>query len=154
MAQNPRSCLREASLWYPEVPAINLHFNGESFTGQDPFSVGYHPLAWVRFGGSAGKNLAHIRGVLVRFSHRRLQGVRFFYDKRCGHMPATELGHFLNEFVRLTNNIPADDSLFQIDGAGGERIQAMSVGILHYQDVDDTTAEFFRHGVIKCIKVT
>lgn len=149
------------------MPATRLHVNEGSFTGQDPLSVGYHPLAWIHFGGSAGKKLPHIRGVMVRFSHRRLQGVRFLYDddcevcpdyERCAYcksrQPVNELGHFVDAFTRLIDNIPADDTRFAIDGAGGERIQAMSVGILHYQDVDDNTTAFFRHGVIKCIKVT
>lgn len=138
----------------PPKPAISLHFNEFSFTGQEPFSVGYHPLAWVHFGGSAGNNLAHIRGILVRFTHRRLQGIRFLYDNGGGMMPTTELGHFTDPLLYINDPRPPEDSRFRIDGAGGERIESMSVGILHYPDVDDTTAAFFRHGVIKCIKVT
>ncbi|KAI2629534.1 cyclin-like F-box [Hypoxylon sp. NC1633] len=137
--------LRHAALWYPDVPPTSLMLNKDSFTGQDPLSAGYQPLSWIHFGGSAGKSLCHIQGILAQFSDS-LHGLQFVYDEAHGSRYSDKLGRCKETSLR-------SGPLFPIDGPGGERIEMVCVGTRRNQIVHATTPVFLQHGVLKCIKV-
>jgi hypothetical protein len=136
--------LRQAALWYPHIPPTDLCLNDDSFSGQDPLSAGYQPLSWIHFGGLAGESLAHIQGVQAQVTDR-LHGIQVIYDKVHKNGCSDKLG-------RCTAAALASGPLFPIDGAGGERIEQISVGTRCYPD--DTNFAFRRHGVVKCLEVS
>ncbi|GBF62029.1 hypothetical protein TMEN_4553 [Trichophyton mentagrophytes] len=55
--------LRSKAFWYPSIPSPELCLNDQSFSGKDPLTAGYHPLAWIHFGGPKGAYLKHVTGV-------------------------------------------------------------------------------------------
>ncbi|KAJ3497627.1 hypothetical protein NLG97_g1750 [Lecanicillium saksenae] len=132
--------LRQTAVWYPEPPPENLVLNEESFTGIHPLSTGYKPLSWIQFGGEKGNQLPLLRGLLSNFDEV-LYGFRFTYD-------SVEEETYNPDPVRLgqlRNSLVPDASLFTIDGAGGERICSLTVGIR--KDEEDESPAFLRHGI-------
>ncbi|KAL9127866.1 MAG: hypothetical protein Q9217_003331 [Psora testacea] len=137
--------LRRAALWYPSVPSKELFLNEGSFTDQNPFRTGYRPLIWIHFGGQRGRYLEHIVGLSAEYLHR-LHSLEFIYND-----------HLRKESV--TGKLGCGDTdhlsscpMFTIDGAAGERIEVIEVGI--HQNKDDRAYDFLKYGILKSIKIT
>lgn len=132
--------LRDVELWFPVIPGHNLFLNDYPALMADY----YRPLCWVSFGGPGGKSLKSLKGMStcgirnichIKFSHKtnyipaqiRNQSVYpIFYDKPTTH--------------------------FSIDGAGGEIINAVEVGLEYY--TSPTSYRFAKHGALTSLKVT
>ena len=135
---------RQAGLWYPHVPPKDLWLNEGSFTGQDPLRAGYRPLVWTHFGGQRGKYLQHIVGLFADYLHR-LHFLEFVYsDAACQEGMVGKLGR------GDSSDLPSS-SIFVVDGAAGERIESVEVGL--YQSPNHKAYEFLKHGIPKYIKV-
>ena len=137
--------LRQAALWYPHIPPKDLCLNEGSFTGQNPLRTGYRPFIWNHFGGRRGKYLKHIVGLSAHYSHR-LHSLEFVYsDAACKEGMVGKLG--CDDSGHLPSN-----STFVVDGAAGERIEAIEFGL--YQSQNHRAYDFLKHGIPKCIKVS
>ena len=118
----PRLSLRYSALWYPDIPPSGgLLLNEDSFTGDDPLVTNYRPLSWIHFGGKTGKSLDHVQGIRIQFSGV-LYGLQFVYDEASTEDRFEKLGCCSDEVVSYRPRFP-------IDGAGGERINSISVGM-------------------------
>ncbi|KAM3482561.1 hypothetical protein MY8738_003910 [Beauveria namnaoensis] len=135
----PMTSIRRIALWYPSVPPYYLLLNQNSFTYQGPLSAGYQPLSWIQFGGEAGKSLKHVQGLLVRFSYS-LFGLQFIYNESHGTRYSEVLG-------RCTER----DTFFSIDGAGGERIDLIHVGL---REMDEDSPNFVVPGSVQYLEMT
>ena len=113
--------LRQAALWYPNIPPNKLLLNEKSFAGQGPLSANYRPLCWIHFGGPGGKSLDYVQGNLVQFSHG-LHGLQFVYDEAYGRRHSDKLGRCKEQESQFK-------PLFPIDGVKGERIDSVHVGM-------------------------
>lgn len=135
--------LRRTALWYPSVPPDDLMLNEGSFTGQDPLSTVYQPLCWIHFGGKEGKSLKHVRGLVTQFLNG-LHGLGFLYDEAHEKSVYDKIGR--------SKGGELEDTIFSIDGAGGERIDLVHVGIRRYGHHDEF--RFVQHGIVRCLKVS
>lgn len=145
-SQSKDMSLRRAAIWYPEPPSDDLLLNDNSFTGLRPDPTTYQPLSWIQFGGRGGGNLSHVQGVLVLFDDALL-GLQFIYDRA---VPGT--GTSTSErFGRCGSTDMEEASLFSIDGAGGERITSISVGLRVYEN--DNYPNYYHHGVVQYLTV-
>ncbi|KAM3553587.1 hypothetical protein ARSEF4850_006846 [Beauveria asiatica] len=134
--------LRRIAIWYPEVPPEDLVLNDSSFTGLRPVSTTYQPISWIKFGGQRGKNLPHVKGVMIKFGVF-LSALQFVYD-----CDVPDTGNATSEkFGRCGPSEMEGASLFSIDGAAGERIISISVGLAVYENSD--YPEHLRHGIIQ-----
>ncbi|KAL9096797.1 MAG: hypothetical protein Q9163_006413 [Psora crenata] len=133
--------MRNTALWFPTIPDQKLHLNESSFTGELPSTSGYHPLAWILFGGSDGNELSTVTGVTVlcggiigsiEFTHATTQNGKQKLGRRRPHGSA-RFHHFT------------------IDGPGGEIITELATS------VEQSTAEgvwsFLKHGLLNSFKV-
>lgn len=137
---------RRAAIWYPDPPPDDLILNASSFTGLSPDHNIYQPLSWIHFGGQRGRNLAHVQGIRVLF-HGSLCGLQFVYD-----CEVPETGALTSERFGRCGETPSERaSLFSIDGAGGERISSISVGLYVFER--DDLADYHRHGIVRYLKV-
>lgn len=135
--------IRRIALWYPSLPPDGLVLNDNSFTGQHPLSSGYQPLSWIHFGGKEGKSLKHVRGLLVQFSYG-LHGLQFVYDEAHEKRVSDKLGRCKE------SELPG--TLFSIDGAEGERIELVHIGMRCHEHAN--VPAFLRHGILECLMVT
>ncbi|KAL9101967.1 MAG: hypothetical protein Q9163_002825 [Psora crenata] len=126
--------LRDAALWYPDIPEPGLHLNDDCFTGEDP-SARYRPLHWTLFGGPGGIYLRSLTNISVTFKlcwgGAYLRGIEFHYNT--DEVPA--------ELRKLGRYRPTGDDRvvrFPIDGPGGEIIETVEVYVdmqgLHDED--------------------
>ncbi|KAK8147694.1 hypothetical protein G3M48_001212 [Beauveria asiatica] len=139
--------LRHIATWYPEVPPEDLVLNDSSFTGLRPVSTTYQPISWIKFGGQRGKNLPHVKGVMIKFGVS-LSALQFVYD--CD-IPDT--GNATSEkFGRCGPSEMDGASLFSIDGAAGERIASISVGLAVYENPG--YPDYLRHGIIQYLTMS
>ncbi|KAM3466065.1 hypothetical protein NHJ6243_001142 [Beauveria neobassiana] len=140
--------LRDTAVWYPKVPPEDLVLNDGSFTGLRPVSTTYQPISWIKFGGQRGKNLPHVKGVMIKFDNASLSGLQFVYD-----CDVPETGNAASEsFGRCGPSKMEGASLFSIDGAAGERITSISVGLAVYENPD--YPEHLRHGIIQYLTMS
>ncbi|KAM3509399.1 hypothetical protein MY10362_000638 [Beauveria mimosiformis] len=139
--------LRHIAIWYPEVPPEDLVLNDSSFTGLRPVSTTYQPISWIKFGGQGGQNLPHVKGVMIKFG-ASLSGLQIVYDR---DVPDT--GDATSErFGRCGPSKMEGASLFPIDGAAGQRIASISVGLAVYENPD--YLEYLRHGIIQYLMIS
>ncbi|KAM3533954.1 hypothetical protein MY4038_002832 [Beauveria bassiana] len=140
--------LRRIAIWYPEVPPEDLVLNDSSFTGLRPVFTTYQPISWIKFGGQRGKNLPHVKGVMIKFDNASLSGLQFVYD-----CDVPETGNAASEsFGRCGPSKMEGALLFSIDGAAGERITSISVGLAVYENPD--YPEHRRHGIIQYLTMS
>ncbi|EJP66353.1 F-box domain containing protein [Beauveria bassiana ARSEF 2860] len=140
--------LRHTAVWYPKVPSEDLVLNDGSFTGLRPVSTTYQPISWIKFGGQRGKNLPHVKGVMIKFDNASLSGLQFVYD-----CDVPETGNAASEsFGRCGPSKMEGALLFSIDGAAGERITSISVGLAVYENPD--YPEHLRHGIIQYLTMS
>ncbi|KAM3477897.1 hypothetical protein MY8738_006213 [Beauveria namnaoensis] len=140
--------LRHTAVWYPKVPPEDLVLNDGSFTGLRPVSTTYQPISWIKFGGQRGKNLPHVKGVMIKFDNASLSGLQFVYD-----CDVPETGNAASEsFGRCGPSKMEGASLFSIDGAAGERITSISVGLAVYENPH--YPEHLRHGIIQYLTMS
>ncbi|KAM0665891.1 hypothetical protein ACQRIU_005235 [Beauveria bassiana] len=140
--------LRHTAVWYPKVPPEDLVLNDGSFTGLRLVSTTYQPISWIKFGGQRGKNLPHVKGVMIKFDNASLSGLQFVYD-----CDVPETGNAASEsFGRCGPSKMEGASLFSIDGAAGERITSISVGLAVYENPD--YPEHLRHGIIQYLTMS
>ncbi|KAM3455409.1 hypothetical protein MY3296_002389 [Beauveria thailandica] len=138
--------LRRIAIWYPEVPPEDLVLNDSSFTGLRPVSTTYQPISWIKFGGQRGKNLPHVKGVMIKFGFF-LSALQFVYD-----CDVPDTGNATSEkFGRCGPSEMEGATLFSIDGAAGERITSVSVGLAVYENPDH---EYLRHGILQYITMS
>ncbi|OAA77621.1 Cyclin-like F-box [Akanthomyces lecanii RCEF 1005] len=129
--------LRHTAIWYPSPPPDNLLVNEDSFTGMDPLTTRYQPISWVHFGGDRWDRLPLVQGLLSLRAYG-LHGLQFKYDDT-----ADEMGDARP--VRLGRLDESELPLFTIDGADGERICSLSVGL--EQDTQNVHGlDLLRHG--------
>lgn len=92
--------------------------NEQCFTGPDPLSVDYQPMTVLHFGGVSGNSLKTIRGIQTGDG---LKGMSIVYDDTHPEQQPIKMG--------CTAHFPSPpEDIFEIDGAGGERITSVSVG--------------------------
>lgn len=144
MPEAQKPSLRDAALWYPSVPNVDLCLNEASFTGEPPSASRYRPLAWILFGGPEGVWLRHLTQVSVRCD-AHLYDIEFHYDTDWLTGAEVKLGR-----RHLISN--PEPLRFHVDGRGGEIITALA-----------TTSErvnregvwsFYRHGKLSSIEVS
>ena len=141
--------LRQEALWYPNVPPKAFFLNEESFADQDLLSDGYRPLIWTNFGGSRGEGLEHIVAISVPRSADRVLGLQVVFDDTRDTTKSSKLGCY---DVRLTR----PHTVFTIDGAGGERLVSVQVGIHKPKaQVPADRHHLYEHNVLlKSVKVS
>ncbi|PMB73364.1 hypothetical protein BM221_000785 [Beauveria bassiana] len=139
-SQAQPTSIRRTALWYPSVPPDCLLLNQNSFTDQDPLSAGYQPLSWIQFGGEAGKSLKHVQGLVVQFSYC-LHGLQFMYNESHGTQYSDKLGRCTERKLR--------DTFFSIDGAGGERIDLIHVGL---REMDEDSPDSVVPGTVQYLE--
>ena len=136
--------IRQAALWYPTVPPEELCLNEASFTGQNPLCTEYRPLIWIRFGGQRGSCLSHVVGLSVQY-YWHLHSVEFIYEGLHSEGPPSKLG-------RCDPKELLPSPTFAINGAAGERVESIEVGIEQHQH--PRAYDFLKHGLLKAIKVS
>lgn len=137
--------LRRAAIWYPNIIPHGLVLNEDSFTGENPLSTGYQPLSWIHFGGRDGTAMPQVRGIQAKFTHYVL-GLQVIYNEAHERRYSDILGP--GGEIPLSGTSPP----FPIDGADGERIDSVSVGIRRYTDTD--IPSILRHGLLDYIEVS
>ena len=109
--------------------------NEQCFTGPDPLSVDYQPMTVLHFGGVPGNRLKIIGGIQ---SGDGLKGMHVVYDDAHAEQPTMRMG--------CTAHFPSPpDDIFEIDGAGGERITSVSVGTMEAA-VPQDRLDFYKGG--------
>ncbi|KAJ9352849.1 hypothetical protein DTO027B9_5597 [Paecilomyces variotii] len=137
---------RQNALWYPHIPPPNLCLNEGSFMGEDPLISGYQPAYWTLFGGSDGHELAHLTAISVDMLSYRM---KFFYQD--GQLPCVtfRLGYdpsgFIDEYF-IDEYFIEKESMFFIDGPGGERIDSLQVAV-QVPTSDQNPHHRFKQGV-------
>lgn len=115
--------------------------NDESFTGENPSSVGYQPLFWIHFGGPGGYYLNRVTGVSV-YCLWGLHILEFHYNTTYGPAGANKLGRSKTTDVSKILKFP-------MDGAGGELIETVEVTLVRYQA--ENAYSFVEHGKLNSI---
>ncbi|KAI0451515.1 hypothetical protein F5B21DRAFT_516677 [Xylaria acuta] len=113
-----KDTLRSSGLWYPDIPGSALSLNESSFFLRSNFVRGYKPLFWTNFGGPGGKYLSHLIQISVGWWNG-IHHIDFRYDI---DVPA-EYGSLGRCPPRITSRF-----YFDIDGPGGEIINAIELG--------------------------
>ncbi|KAJ6787713.1 hypothetical protein PWT90_08495 [Aphanocladium album] len=132
-AQSPAltQSLRKSAIWYPELP---------------PRKYCYQPLSWIRFGGDSGSRLPLVQGLTPNFIFKP-NGLRFDYENTVDEMRNASLW----TLGSVDNDQPVNLPVFAIDGAGGERISSVSVGL--GRESEDGGPDFLRHGTLEYLAV-
>lgn len=117
--------------------------NDQSFTGQDPLTAGYQPLAWINFGGPKGVYLKHITGVCVT-GPGNICTIEFEYDIDLP-VEIRKLGRRKVTNFSIMNR-------FKIDGPGGEYITNIDASIIRVEG--KKVYPFYRWGKLFSFKVS
>ena len=81
----------------------------------------YLPMCWIYFGGS---NLKHVTGILFQTdAPDAIYGIKIVYDDHISNDDST------TKLGRRTEYQNSYDTLFSIDGEGGERITSVHIGL-------------------------
>lgn len=120
--------LRHRGLWYPDIPSPRLSLNESSVSGVDLHKYRFHPLFWTMFGGAGGMRLSHLTSISVLFNSC-IRVIRFGYHGNEAEqgVHTTELGRYRPGELEETGETRTES--FRINGAGGERISAISLRI-------------------------
>ncbi|EGD99690.1 hypothetical protein TESG_07031 [Trichophyton tonsurans CBS 112818] len=127
----------------PKMPLPELCLNDQSFTGQDPLTAGYQPLAWINFGGPKGVYLKHITGVCVT-GPGNICTIEFEYDIDLP-VEIRKLGRRKVTNFSIMNR-------FKIDGPGGEYITNIDASIIRVEG--KKVYPFYRWGKLFSFKIT
>lgn len=118
--------------------------NESSFTGIKPLDTVYEPISWIHFGGCRGDRLPQITGLRCLFKSA-LYGLEFIYNGEVynGAMVVDSMREH-DQFGSIRDrNSEEPVTIFTIDGAGGERVCSLTVGINRYS----------RHGALRYYSV-
>ncbi|PLN80417.1 hypothetical protein BDW42DRAFT_114121 [Aspergillus taichungensis] len=112
---NHEKSLLHTALWYPDVPTHGLHFTDTQNGVLRPYHA---PLMWTSFGGPAGINLRHLRGISVQDrAYPLIRGIKLNFD---ANVP-DECSHVLGVYSLQCDDFRVTN--FAIDGPGGEIIE-------------------------------
>lgn len=109
------------ALWYPSVPAHDLHLNEEFLFGARRCTVGYEPLIWAQFGGHKGTDLPHLREIRLN-SFGELDTIEFEYGQTSRPIHTITLGRAEMAGWCRTETL-------SVDGPGGEFIESVYASI-------------------------
>lgn len=131
-AELPEPGLRDAAVWYPSLPGpVDMH--EQSFPPVKQYLAGYKPLFWVHFGGPGGRLLQHLVRIKTYTIGGAFHRLEFFFNK-----PVPTACRVLS---LVPNGYPWHTDDFEIDGPGGERIDAVEVGYGPGYNPDDDPRE-------------
>jgi len=119
MPEHPQhASLRCAALWYPDVPPPAINLNENAFVPLSPYTWGFKPLFWTRFGRPGGVYLQHLLRLIVNYVGH-VTRLDFSFDtevppecRRFGRREETDYGELIG---------------FPIDGPGGEIIDRVKI---------------------------
>ncbi|KAK4130693.1 hypothetical protein BT67DRAFT_390544, partial [Trichocladium antarcticum] len=118
-AELPEPGLRDAAVWYPSLPGpVDMH--EQSFPPVKQHLAGYKPLFWVHFGGPGGRLLQHLVRIKTYSVGGAFHRLEFLFNK-----PVPTACRVLS---LVPNGYPWHTDDFEVDGPGGERIDAVEVG--------------------------
>lgn len=139
--------LRDAGVWFPQIPGRNLCLNEKEFPQRDSHMIGYRPLIWTLFGGPGGIYLQHLVAISVHLD-TQIPGIEFHYDDPTIPEENSTLGrHKCEKFYGC-----GDPTEFKIDGATGERINAVQVRLMAYEGENDY--DIYDQGALDSFKVS
>lgn len=128
-AQMPDPSLRrpllETALWFPSAPPPHLSMRSLHLTNHKPFPSSYEPYIYALFGGPRGTYLPLLTGLNFNWRSRSLWTIDFQYkysDPSIIPSSCSRLGR-----VKFNAKRPRETD-FDIDGPGGEVINAVEVG--------------------------
>lgn len=136
--------LRNAGIWYPEIPGPDLCLHEQSFPPLDLYLDGYKPpLFWCHFGGPGGMYLSHLTRISATWSCG-IRRMEFCFN--------TEVPAEFRSLGRLEAEASQKDFDFIIDGPGGERIE--SIEICHeYHDPERPRGWLVTEGALRWCQV-
>ncbi|KAK3306367.1 uncharacterized protein B0T15DRAFT_395083 [Chaetomium strumarium] len=111
--------LRHSALWYPDVPPPAVGLNEDCFMPLPPYTNGFRPLFWTRFGGPEGRYLRNLTKVTVRLFHG-LRRIDFSFDTE-------EVPTGCRSFGRYGDTEDLEAIEFPIDGPRGEVIDRVQI---------------------------
>ncbi|KAK2592000.1 hypothetical protein QQS21_010303 [Conoideocrella luteorostrata] len=134
--------LLNSALWYPHIPYDGLDMNEGSFTARETAITRYNPTCWTMFGGPSGIYLRSLTGVSITANAGCLMTMEFHYNSEDVPLKCRKLG-------KCTPSEYAKTVHFEIDGPGGEIINALTVNVRQYP-----TAELWYYipGVLESFK--
>lgn len=111
--------LMQNALWFPEKPPEDLHFSDMPSYGIDPLATNFRPFKWTLFGNKDGSCLPSLTGIDVGSVRSNRFPAFFFYyndESKCSSSLDLGSGWYTKDH-------------FEIDEAGGERIQSVQAVI-------------------------
>ncbi|KAI9680622.1 MAG: hypothetical protein M1817_004062 [Caeruleum heppii] len=137
--------VREAALWFPNIPPEHFDLNEENFIGRSAKLAEYTPLVHLNFGGNNGEQLRSLVRISVLCGDSTIYGIEFHYT---GDLKSQILGHFCPEPMSWSKEETFD---FSIDGTGGEVIVGMDVDV---EDEDEEKSSAgWRYGALRSFQV-
>ncbi|KAI3534381.1 F-box domain-containing protein [Colletotrichum filicis] len=133
--------LRNMGMWYPEVPGPDLCLNETSFAPREHYLDGFKPLFWTSFGGPGGAHLRTLNNIRVVLGRAGIYRMDFTYN-----VPELDRTFGCQMPGDLTKEI-----IFEIDGAGGELINAVEI-LQENVDPEDAYTWMVEEGFIAAFK--
>ncbi|KAK1478299.1 oxidoreductase, partial [Colletotrichum tamarilloi] len=133
--------LRNMGMWYPEVPGPDLCLNETSFAPREHYLDGFKPLFWTSFGGPGGAHLRTLNNIRVVLGRAGIYRIDFTYN-----VPELDRTFGCQMPGDLTKEI-----IFEIDGAGGELINAVEI-LQENVDPEDAYTWMVEEGFIAAFK--
>lgn len=134
--------LRDCAFWYPEIPGNELHLNDDYFTARHTSTTRYQSLCWTMFGGVKGSYLRNLTGISVT-SLGTLRNVQFHFNVEDIPAANRRLGRFKTfEYAKTMH--------FDIDGPGGEFINAVTVYLRYF--ASENVLWYYKEGQLESFK--
>ena len=126
-------------MWYPTIPDPELCLNETSYVAEDLYSF-YRPIFWLHFGGPGGSLLQYISSIVVDTIDLGVCAIQFRYSSGKRYVNSPWLGRHLTCFGR-------ERHYFEIDGAGGERINMVKYSLCtdEYEEPDAPYYGYLSH---------
>ncbi|KAL9100090.1 MAG: hypothetical protein Q9163_004498 [Psora crenata] len=135
--------LRETALWFPEIPERHLYLNETSFTGiKTPLSE-FRPLCYILLGAPGVNDLQNLTKVSVVFQHYCIIAIEFHYDT----------GNIKRLGPRRQQPNADETSSMLINGAQGECIKMIEVGLDPDTEDGEDVPSFWKHGRLESFKI-
>lgn len=103
----------------------------------------YEPICWTMFGGPSDKYLRLLTGISVTADAGCPRAVEFHYSSKNVPMECRKVG-------RCTPSDYAETMRFEIDGAGGEFINSLTVYVRQYST---DVLWYYKPGILESFKV-
>lgn len=139
-----RDGLRGSAFWYPRVPETGLYLNECRFTIREHAMARYEPICWTMFGEPAGMYLRFLTGISVTADENCPRLIEFHYNSDDVPLECRRVGRCIPPDYAKTMH-------FEIDGAGGEVMDSLTVYVRPY--LSDNVMWYYGPGALRSFKV-